>query len=50
MRKQYHILNGDELKNQFPNNISGDIIIFRECLIEGNINGNNTDKLFCFKG
>ena len=46
MRKQYHILNGDVLKNQFPNNISGDVIIFRECLVEGNINGNNTDKLF----
>jgi len=32
-----HILNGDALFSRFPIQISGDIIIFRECLIEGPI-------------
>jgi hypothetical protein len=35
---QYHILNGDALKQQFPTNqINGSLIICRECLIDGNI-------------
>ena len=39
MRKQYHILNGDALKEQFPSTIEGEIIVARECLIEGNVSG-----------
>ncbi len=39
MRKQYHILNGDSLKEQFPENIQGDIIVARECLVDGNVKG-----------
>jgi hypothetical protein len=34
-----HILNGDALKNQFPQSISGEIIVMRECLIDGNVQG-----------
>lgn len=37
MEKQVHILNGDSLDQQFPPLITGKKIIFRECLIEGNV-------------
>jgi hypothetical protein len=36
-----HILNGDSLASQFPKTISGQFIIARECLIEGEIAGNS---------
>lgn len=46
MRKQYHILNGDSLKEQFPENIHGEIIVARECLVDGNVKGSNLTDLF----
>lgn len=46
MHHQYHILNGDALKAQFPKNLSGELIIARECLVDGNVNGNNLEELF----
>ena len=46
MKKQYHILNGDSLKQQFPKNIQGEIVVARECLVDGNVKGNNLDELF----
>ena len=30
-----HILNGDALGDQFPKNLPGETLVFRECLIEG---------------
>ena len=46
MRKQYHILNGDSLKEQFPETIPGEIIVARECLVDGNVNGSSLNDLF----
>lgn len=46
MRRQYHILNGDSLKQQFPENIQGNIIVARECLVDGNVKGNDLEELF----
>lgn len=46
MKKQYHVLNGDALKDQFPEEISGEIIVCRECLVDGSVSGNNLDELF----
>jgi len=46
MKNQYHVLNGDALKSQFPISLEGEIIITRECLIEGNIAGENLDDFF----
>ncbi len=46
MRKQYHILNGDSLKEQFPENVEGEIIVSRECLVDGDIKGRNLTDLF----
>lgn len=46
MRKQYHILNGDALKTQFPKNIQGEILVTRECLVDGNVSGDNLSEFF----
>ena len=46
MRKQYHILNGDSLKEQFPENIQGEILVARECLVDGYVNGNSLTDFF----
>ena len=46
MKKQYHILNGDVLKNRFPENIPGEIIVIRECLIDGSVEGNDLKDFF----
>lgn len=42
---QYHILNGDALKAQFPTNLAGELIILRECLVDGPVEGNNIEEL-----
>jgi hypothetical protein len=36
----YHILNGDALLTQFPPQIDGERIVFRECLIDGPVQAN----------
>jgi hypothetical protein len=46
MKKQYHILNGDSLKEQFPEQITGEIIIARECLVDGNVKADNLEQFF----
>ncbi len=46
MKKNYHILNGDALKDIFPENLPGEIIICRECLVDGNVKGDTLVKLF----
>jgi len=45
-KKQCHILNGDALKNQFPQKLNGDKIIVRECLIEGTFAGENLKAFY----
>jgi hypothetical protein len=46
MKNQVHILNGDSLKINFPKDLFGDKIVFRECLIDGNILGENFEVFF----
>lgn len=46
MRKQIHILNGDSLREQFPKKIKGKLIVARECLIEGNVAGDDFNTFF----
>lgn len=46
MPQQYHILNGDALKEQFPQKITGEIIVARECLVDGDISGDSLEELF----
>lgn len=43
---QVHILNGDSLKRKFPKAIAGEIIIMRECLIDGNVQGESLTEFF----
>lgn len=45
MKPQTHILNGDALKSQFPKVIHGDILVARECLVDGTVEG---DTLLAF--
>jgi predicted DNA-binding protein YlxM (UPF0122 family) len=42
----YHILNGDSLKEQFPESISGEKIVARECLVDGDVVGESLQDLF----
>lgn len=46
MLPQYHILNGDALKYQFPKALKGKLIIARECFIEGTTKGDDFDSFF----
>lgn len=36
--KIYHILNGDCLAQNFPSKLEGEVMIWRECLVEGKVN------------
>lgn len=46
MTRRYHILNGDALKEQFPDTIEGELIVARECLMDGDVSGANLSTLF----
>ncbi|MEJ2006462.1 MAG: hypothetical protein P8X57_16220 [Cyclobacteriaceae bacterium] len=43
---EYHILNGDSLKAQFPKDIDGEIIVARECLVDGEVQSDDLKELF----
>jgi hypothetical protein len=43
----YHILNGDSLAGTFPKaKLLGEIIVARECLIEGDLHGDSLDEFW----
>lgn len=44
--KKYHILNGDTLKGQFPSAIEGEIIVLRECLVDGPVLAINLHEFY----
>ncbi|MGD1839720.1 MAG: DUF1835 domain-containing protein [Thermonemataceae bacterium] len=46
MKIKYHILNGDSLKEQFPKKIDGEIIVARECFIDGDVSSATLADLF----
>lgn len=46
MREQYHILNGDSLKEQFPESLPGQVVVVRECLVDGKVKGNSLTDFF----
>lgn len=43
--KEYHILNGDSLKSQLKG-LCDDKIVIRECLVEGNTEGDSLEAIF----
>ena len=42
----YHILNGDALLSKFPEEIPGERISFRECLIDGPVKASNLEEFW----
>lgn len=44
--KEFHILNGDALKEQFPPSVDGELIVARECLVDGHVSADSLDQLF----
>jgi hypothetical protein len=44
--KAYHILNGDALKDQFPVDLSGEVIVMKECLVDGPVQGDSLESFF----
>ncbi|WP_462253266.1 DUF1835 domain-containing protein [Ekhidna sp.] len=46
---QIHILNGDALKEQFPEEVSGEIIVARECLVQGPVQSNSLEELLSIR-
>ncbi|NEQ49149.1 MAG: DUF1835 domain-containing protein [Leptolyngbya sp. SIO3F4] len=46
MEKHYHILNGDALKEQFPEALSGERIVASECLVDGDVQGDTLEAFF----
>ncbi|MEM6965143.1 MAG: DUF1835 domain-containing protein [Bacteroidota bacterium] len=46
MLHSFHILNGDALQRQLPHSLPGEQIIVRECLVDGNVEGDTLEVLF----
>lgn len=46
MDNTFHILNGDALSEFFPNNIKGQKLIVRECLVDGPVTTDNLEAFF----
>lgn len=44
--KEFHILNGDALKEQFPDSLKGELVVARECLVDGDVSANSLEELF----
>ncbi len=49
MTAVYHILNGDALREQLPSDIDGEIIVARECLVDGPVNARSLEELFSIR-
>ena len=49
MSSKYHILNGDSLKEQFPADLPGEIIILRECLMDGPVHSKTPDEFYAIR-
>ncbi|MEP1305987.1 MAG: DUF1835 domain-containing protein [Balneola sp.] len=43
---EIHILNGDALKDQFPPSLKDELIVAKECLVDGNVTARSLDELF----
>ena len=41
-----HILNGDALREQFPASVEGELIVARECLVVGDVSGNDLKDFY----
>lgn len=46
MSNTFHILNGDALKMQWPPQVHGDVLVLRECFIDGPVSGETKEELY----
>ena len=46
MKNEYHILNGDSLRHQMEGVCNGEIIVARECLMDGSLDGEIDSTFF----
>ena len=46
MESTYHILNGDALLEQLPDSIEGERLVCRECLVDGDVQGDTLEELY----
>ena len=46
MKNQIHILNGDALRQRFPQQIEGVVIVLRECLVDGAVTGDSLEEFY----
>ncbi len=46
MKQTFHILNGDALLECFPKEIEGKSMVFRECLVDGDVTGDSLQDFF----
>ena len=46
MAKTFHILNGDALKERFLEKFTGEQIVMRECLVDGDVSGDSLETFF----
>lgn len=44
--KEVHVLNGDALREQFPTGLPGEVLVARECLIEGELLADDLAQFF----
>ncbi|MEM7369762.1 MAG: DUF1835 domain-containing protein [Bacteroidota bacterium] len=42
----YHILNGDALKQQFPSELAGEVLVCKECLIDGPVKADSLQAFY----
>lgn len=42
----YHVLTGESLKEQFPKSLAGNILVARECLVDGELEASSLEELF----
>ncbi len=47
--KQSHILNGDALRERFPKTIEGELIVFRECLVDGPVKSKSSEDFWALR-
>jgi len=46
MTDPYHILNGDALREHFPEAMNNNLIVARECLVDGEVEGNTLEEIY----
>ncbi len=46
MKNRYHLLNGDALRQRFPQQIDGEVLVAHEHLVDGDVQSSSLKELF----